>query len=244
MLNIAHRGASGYAPENTRAAFDTAIAMGADMIETDVQVTADGALVLWHDAFVDRTANGHGPVCDHTLAELRALDLGAWFAPAFAGQRVLTVTEMLDEYLPRIPVVFEIKDPRATAPLMALLAEHGALDRVHVTSFYWFPLLEARRMNGDVILGYLTDRHNDDLLDRLVRRGINQLCLHVGQLTAARGAQAHERGLAVRAWGINERWQIARLAETGADGATVNWPDWLPAEASDAGRRAPEESGR
>jgi glycerophosphoryl diester phosphodiesterase len=231
MLNIAHRGASGYAPENTRAAFDRAIAMGAEMIETDVQMTADGILVLWHDAFVDRNSNGQGPVCDHTLDELRALDLGSWFAPEYAGQRVLTVTEMLTEYVPRIPVVFEIKDPRATTPLLALIEDRGLTDRVHVTSFSWFPLLEARQINGDVTLGYLTDRHNDDLLDRLVRRGINQLCLHVGQLTAARVAQAHDCGLAVRAWGIDQRWQIARLYETGVEGATVNWPDWVAAHA-------------
>jgi glycerophosphoryl diester phosphodiesterase len=228
MLTIAHRGASGYAPENTRAAFDRAIAMDAAMIETDVQMTADGQLVLWHDAFVDRNSNGHGPVCDHTLAELRALDLGSWFAPAFAGERVVTVAEMLDAYIERIPVVFEIKDARVTQPLMALLAQRGVIGRVHVTSFSWFPLLEARQANGDVTLGYLTDRYNGDLLDRLVRRGINQLCLHVGQLTAARVTQAHERGLALRAWGIDQRWQIARLHETGVDGATVNWPDWVP----------------
>jgi glycerophosphoryl diester phosphodiesterase len=176
---------------------------------------------------VDRNSDGHGPVCDHTLAELRSLDLGGWFDPAFAGQRVLTEAEMLDEYVPRIPVVFEIKDTRATQPLMELIADRGLIDRVHVTSFYWYPLLDARRMDGDGMLGYLTDRYNDDLLDRLVRRGINQLCLHVGQLTAARVAQAHERGLALRAWGISERWQIDRLIETGADGATVNWPDWM-----------------
>jgi glycerophosphoryl diester phosphodiesterase len=230
MLNIAHRGASGYAPENTRAAFDRAIAMGADMIETDVQMTADGQLVLWHDAFVDRNSNGHGPTCDHTLAELRALDLGGWFAPAFAGQRVITVAEMLDEYVSRIPVVFEIKDPRVTQPLMAMLADRNMIDRVHVTSFIWFPLLDARRLNGNVTLGYLTDRYNDDLLDRLERRGINQLCLHIGHLTAARVAQAHDRGLALRAWGIDQRWQIARLYETGADGATINWPDWATSD--------------
>src|SRR4051794_18456131 len=104
MQNIAHRGASGYAPENTRAAFDRAIAMHADAIETDVQVTTDGALVLFHDPFVDRNSDGHGPVVDHSLAELRALDLGGWFGPSFAGQRILTVPETIEEYLARIPI--------------------------------------------------------------------------------------------------------------------------------------------
>jgi glycerophosphoryl diester phosphodiesterase len=229
MWNIAHRGASGYAPENTRAAFDRAIAMQADAVETDVQVTTDGALVLFHDAFVDRNSDGHGPVVDYSLAELRALDLGAWFGPSFAGQRVLTAREMIDEYVARIPVVFEIKDPRATAPLIALLIERGVIDRVQITSFLWYPLLDARALHPTVPLGYLTQRYDDDLLDRLTRRGIHQLCLHVGQLTAQRVTGAHARGLTVRAWGIDARWQIARLFETGVDGATVNWPDWIPA---------------
>lgn len=229
MWNIAHRGASGYAPENTRAAFDKAIAMHADWIETDVQVTTDGALVIYHDAFVDRNSDGMGPVTDYSLAELRALDLGGWYGADYVGQHVLTVEEMIAEYVGRIPVVFEIKDPRATDPLIRLLAACGVLDRVQVTSFHWYPLVEARALHPTVPLGYLTQRFDDDLLDRLVRRGINQLCLHIGYVTAERVAKAHARGLAMRAWGIDQPWQIARLFETDVDGATVNWPDWIPA---------------
>ncbi len=232
MLNIAHRGASGYAPENTRAAFDKALAMHADWIETDVQVTTDDALVIYHDAFVDRNSDGMGPVVDYSLAELRALDLGSWYGAIYAGQRVLTVDEMITEYVGRIPVVFEIKDPRATEPLIRTLVARAVLDHVHVTSFHWYPLVQARALNATVPLGYLTQRYDNDLLDRLVRRGINQLCLHVGQLTAQRVAEAHARELVVRAWGIDHPWQIARLFETGADGATVNWPDWIPAHES------------
>ncbi|MDQ6603930.1 MAG: hypothetical protein M3176_13315 [Chloroflexota bacterium] len=232
MLNIAHRGASGYAPENTRAAFDKALAMHTDWIETDVQVTTDDALVIYHDAFVDRNSDGMGPVVDYSLSELRALDLGGWYGAAYAGQRVVTVDEMITEYVGRIPVVFEIKDPRATEPLIRTLAARAVLDRVHVTSFHWHPLVQARALNATIPLGYLTQRYDDDLLDRLVRRGINQLCLHVGQLTAQRVAEAHARGLVVRAWGIDHPWQIARLFETGVDGATVNWPDWIPAHES------------
>lgn len=235
MLNIAHRGASGYAPENTRAAFDKAIAMHADGIETDVQLTTDNALVVYHDAFVDRNSDGMGPVVDYTLAELRVLDLGGWHGAEYVGQRVLTVSEMIAEYVGRIPVVFEIKDPRATEPLIRMLVERDVLDCVQVTSFHWYPLVQARALNTTVPLGYLTQRYDHDLLDRLVRRGINQLCLHVGQLTAQRVAEAHARGLIVRAWGIDHSWQIARLFETGADGATVNWPDWIPAYESASG---------
>jgi len=227
VLTIAHRGASGYAPENTRAAFDLALEMGADAIETDVRLTSDGEMVLFHDGTVDRTSDGTGPIDDFTLAELRQLDLGAWFAPKFAGQRIVTAVELIDDYLARIPVVFEIKDPRATAPLIALLTERGVVDRVQVTSFLWYPLLEARALHAELVLGYLTPTFDLDLIDRIARRGFNQICPHVSQLTARRVHAAHERGLTIRAWGIDQRVQVERLFETGVDGATINWPNWI-----------------
>ena len=227
MQVIAHRGASGYAPENTRAAFDRALALGADAIETDVQLTADGQLVLFHDTTVERNSNGRGPLGDYTLAELRALDLGGWFAPEFAGERVLTVPELLDEYVGRIPLALEIKDPRAAIPLVALLTERRILDRVQVTSFYWTALLDAQAANPDLHLGFLTTIFEQDTIDRCVRRGFAQLCPHVDRLTAHRVALAHERGLNVRAWGLQRRDHVERLHDTGADGATCNWPDWM-----------------
>ncbi|MGH2551745.1 MAG: glycerophosphodiester phosphodiesterase, partial [Thermomicrobiales bacterium] len=150
MQVIAHRGASGYAPENTRSAFERAIAMGAAAIETDITVTADGELVLVHDQLIDRISNGEGPVSDHTLAELRALDFGFWFGREFAGQRIVTVAEMIEEFLDRIPVVFEIKDPRATRPLIELLRATNSIERVQITSFIWYPLLEARALDDRV----------------------------------------------------------------------------------------------
>lgn len=113
-----------------------AIAMGASAIETDVRMTTDGALVLFHDGTVDRTSDGAGPVDGHTLDELRRLDLGGWFAPRFAGERVLTLGEMLDEYVDRVPIVFEIEDPRTTRPLVEALAAREILPRVQVTSFF------------------------------------------------------------------------------------------------------------
>lgn len=227
MQCIAHRGASGYAPENTRAAFERAIVMGSDAIETDVQITADGHLVLMHDLAVDRTSDGRGPVADFTLDELRALDLGAWYGEAFVGERVLTVTELITDFLSRIPVVLEVKDPRATQPLMSLLAESGMIDRVQVTSFYWGPLLDAQAARTSVSLGFLTPIFTEEMVSRVARRGFAQICPNVGTLTARRVEMAHAAGLQVRAWGITQRYEVDRLHETGVDGATVNWPDWI-----------------
>src|SRR3990172_9877913 len=92
---IAHRGASGSCPENTLAAFRRAAALGADMIELDVQLTRDGEVVVIHDWTLDRTTSGTGPVRACSLAELRRLDAGAWFDAAFAGERVPTLGEVL-----------------------------------------------------------------------------------------------------------------------------------------------------
>ena len=99
MLILAHRGASGYAPENTLAAFDLGRRMGAGGIETDVQVSRDGVMVLVHDERVDRTTDGSGRVADLTWAELSRLDAGGWFAPEFVGQRIMQLAPFLDRYL-------------------------------------------------------------------------------------------------------------------------------------------------
>src|ERR671939_679927 len=96
LLRIAHRGASGHCPENTRAAFVRAIELGADMVELDCQMTRDGAVVVIHDEELDRTTNGRGRVRDHTLRELKTLDAGRWLGPEFAGEEILTLEEAIE----------------------------------------------------------------------------------------------------------------------------------------------------
>src|SRR4029434_6055203 len=91
FLVIAHRGASSYATENTIAAFDLALQMGARHLELDVHLTRDDYLVIIHDDTVDRTTNGTGPVASQTLAELQGLDAGSWFGAAFVGTRIPTL---------------------------------------------------------------------------------------------------------------------------------------------------------
>ena len=108
MLVIAHRGASGHAPENTLAAFKRAVALGATFIETDLQLTRDSRLVAMHDATVNRTTNGQGKVHDLTLMELRRLDAGSWFGSEFAGERIPTMDDIL-EFSKKHDVVFYLE---------------------------------------------------------------------------------------------------------------------------------------
>jgi glycerophosphoryl diester phosphodiesterase len=227
MLTIAHRGASAYAPENTRAAFDRAIEMRADMIETDVQLTRDSELVLIHDDLVDRTTDGQGPVGDHDLESLLRLDAGSWFGAEFAGERIVTLRDFCDEYVPRIPVCLEIKDPFATAPLIDFLRSRPEVTaRAQVTSFYWHAALLATTLL-DCTAGFLAKAFNRDTIDRCASRGLAQVCPPASALDAGLVGYAHQRGLAVRSWGVRDREDVDRLFETRADGATTNWPDWI-----------------
>jgi glycerophosphoryl diester phosphodiesterase len=142
VLVIAHRGASAYAPEHTLAAYDRALEMGADYIEQDLQMTADGELVVLHDDTLDRTTRGagcRGRVIERTLAEVKRCDAGSWFAernpararPEFAGERVPTLHEVFERYAGRARFYIETKNPEE-APgmeeaLVALLRRHALL---------------------------------------------------------------------------------------------------------------------
>lgn len=123
MVNVAHRGASGHASENTMAAFEKAFEMKADFIEIDVQMTRDGRLVAIHDTTVNRTTNGNGFVGDYTLEEIQQLDAGSWFGEEFAGERVPTFEEIIDEYRGKIRILIELKSPELYPGMEEKVAE-------------------------------------------------------------------------------------------------------------------------
>lgn len=129
---VAHRGLNRYAPENTFAAFALCAELGFAYIELDVRTTADGVLVVMHDETLDRTTNGSGRVRDKTWEELRTLDAGSWFGPAYTGQRVPRLDDVIAWAKGRIGIYFDVKDadPRA---LIDLVDRHG----VHSSVFFW-----------------------------------------------------------------------------------------------------------
>src|SRR5262245_4017798 len=152
---IAHRGFSGIAPENTLAAIRAALEAGADRVEVDVLVTRDGVPVLLHDADLDRTTNGRGPVAARTLADVRALDAGGWFDARFTGERVPTLAEALEFCRGRILLNLEIKseaveDREAPAGVEAAVVEAirraRAPAEVVVSSFDPRALVRVRRL--------------------------------------------------------------------------------------------------
>jgi len=132
---IAHRGASVEAPENTLAAVEQAIVIGADAVEFDVRSTFDDELVLMHDDRVDRTTNGRGLVSGMTLSNIRTLDAGYWFAPRFRGEKVPELVDVLDlisrsEVIPLIEMKDTYESARAAAPtVVRMLRDLGMEDR-------------------------------------------------------------------------------------------------------------------
>ena len=108
FVRVGHRGAAAECPENTHAAFARALEASADMIECDLQLTADGHVVIIHDYTADRTTNGSGAIADLSLAEIRSLEAGAWKDSAFAGEKVPTLEETLAQVLPAADLNLEL----------------------------------------------------------------------------------------------------------------------------------------
>ena len=229
FLVIAHRGASSYGPENTLAAFDMALQMGARHIELDVQSTRDGHIVVIHDDTVDRTTDGTGPVASHTLAELRSLDAGARFAPAFAGERIPLFEEVLARYQGRAHIHVEIKGHTngLSERTADLIRTHGMAREVTVTSFQKARLEETRAQAPELPTGWLVRDVTDTVIAEARAMGLTQLCPRADALNPELVDRLHAAGLVVRAWGVATEELMRRVVEAGADGMTVNFPDKL-----------------
>ena len=138
----AHRGASSIAPENTISAFEKAIGLGADGIELDVQCTRDDSVIVMHDLTVDRTTNGKGYVKDLTYEYIKSLDAGGWFSPSFAGEKVPTLSEVLEKFCGKALLVIELKGNDHLLPrkVINILKKYNAFENIILTSFNKFHL--------------------------------------------------------------------------------------------------------
>src|SRR5258705_2988051 len=201
MLVIAHRGASGNAPENTLAAFRKAVALGATFIETDLQLSRDARFVAIHDATVNRTTNGQGAVHDLTLADLRKLDAGSWFGSEFAGERIPTLEEIL-EFAKKHDVVFylEMKPSGSWGgehALISALRESGEIARTVVISFDAAILVGVRKIEPTLMTGLLFEGHIPNPLDKAIEIGARQLVVRGDLVTPRLLKEARGRDLQV-----------------------------------------------
>ena len=235
-LNIAHRGASAYAPGNTLAAFRLALEMDADGFELDVRLSADGHLVVIHDDTVDRITDGSGPVRQKTLAELKALDTGIKFDTRFAGERIPTLQEVFDLLGgTRAFVSVEIKtdSPKGDGleeKLVALIHHYSLGERLLISSFNPFALWRMRRLAPDLPLALLyAENLRVYLRDRwfafLSRPEALNPSLRMATQEHVRWAKSKGYGLYV--WTVDEEPEMRRLIALGVDGIITNKPDLL-----------------
>ena len=233
---VGHRGAMAYAPENTLASFEEALRRGADVIECDVHLTADGVPVVIHDETLDRTTDGRGPVSGATVAELRALDAGSWFGDAFAGARIPTLDDVLEWAKPRVPVAVELKGIPHPAPGLVertvdALRRHGMVERAILIAFDHPILARAGVLEPRVARGalYACRPLDAPALARAV--GADALLPHWSFVSPHDVAAAHAAGLSLQPWETGDAEIIAALLALGVDGIASNRPDVARAEA-------------
>jgi glycerophosphoryl diester phosphodiesterase len=231
LLVIAHRGACGYAPENTFAAFRKAIAMGATFIETDLQLSRDARFVAIHDNTVNRTTNGQGTVHEMTLADLRRLDAGSWFGSEYAGERIPTLEEIL-EFAKKHDIVFylELKPFGSWGgehALISALRESGEIARIVVISFDAVILAGVRKIEPTLMTGLLFDGRIENPLDKALEIGARQLVIRGDLVTPRLLKEARSRDLQVVCWTVNQPAHMRLLLEAGVAGIMSDYPDRL-----------------
>ncbi|GAA3243769.1 glycerophosphodiester phosphodiesterase [Streptomyces sp. XM83C] len=216
FLTIGHRGVMGVEPENTLRSFVAAERAGLDVIELDLHLSKDGALVVMHDTDVDRTTDGSGPIAEKTLEELRELDAGK-------GERVPVFEEVLDAV--RAPLQAEIKDVRAARSLAAVLNERRLTERVEVLSFHDEAIAEVARLVPGVRTALVAEHYGPEVVDRAVAAGAATVCLDIQRLTLEVVERARKAGLRVCAWVVNTQQHLRLVRALELDGATTDHPD-------------------
>ncbi|MFE9598441.1 glycerophosphodiester phosphodiesterase [Streptomyces hokutonensis] len=216
FLTIGHRGVMGLEPENTLRSFVAAEQGGLDVIELDLHLSRDGALVVMHDADVDRTTDGTGPIAERTLDELRTLDAGR-------GERVPTFEEVLDAV--RSPLQAEIKDLAAARALAEVMHRRDLVGRVEVSSFHDEAITEIARLVPGVRTALIASRFGPDVVERATEAGAETVCLNIRRLTLEVVEAARKADLKIIGWVVNTQDHLRLVRALELDGATTDYPE-------------------
>lgn len=231
MQLIAHRGASGHAPENTLAAFRMALAMGAKAIELDVHQSRDHRLVVIHDNDTRRTGRRPGRVKDLSFAQLQGIDCGSWFHGSFKGERIPFLEEVLDLCEGKAEVHVELKKGSALYPgieerVVDLIQKRKAWETTLVSSFDHQALVMVRWLDARIRIGYLLGMTSlRTAYKEMADLKAESLNLSQRQIDARKVKAAHEKGLRVLVYTVNTAKDLDRLDKMGVDGVFCNYPE-------------------
>ncbi|KSU61914.1 glycerophosphodiester phosphodiesterase [[Bacillus] enclensis] len=249
ILNISHRGASGYAPEHTLPSYELGDQMGGDYIELDLQMTKDGELIAMHDETLDRTTNGTGQVKDHTLEEIKSLDAGSWFNAAYPekakdeynGLQVQTLQEVIEHFGKNKNYYIETKSPDVYPGMEEKLLEilkdynltrqNGPSSRVIIQSFSEESLQKVHNLNENIPLVQLLDYKGtatitDEELDHYSEYAAG-LGMSYKKINQDYVQKVREHDLLIHPYTVNDKEDMKQLLEWGVTGMFTNYPDVL-----------------
>ena len=235
-LLFAHRGFSGAYPENSPAAFYATIEKTrSDGIESDVHITKDGKLVIFHDATLERTSNGKGWLKDHTFDELLQLDIGSWMAPEFAGQHVWSLEQLLDFCKEtKLLLNMELKNYevfyQGLEKMVAdAICERKMQDQVFVSSFNHISMQQFKNICPDIETGLLYDKPFLDMEHYIARSNADNMHPRYMMLQYQPELMDlyHGRGMKVNTWTVNEEADMRDMINLGVDCIISNYPDLL-----------------
>lgn len=231
MLVVAHRGASGHAPENTMAAFKLALEMGARAVEFDVHQTRDGELVVIHDDDLRRVSRKKLAIRQLKLSELSVFEVGSWFSRDFRSEKIPTLSEVYDLLHGKVEFHLEIKHGSSFYPgiernVVEFLRRRRAVEHTLISSFDHAALANVRDLEENARLGYLLGL---ELMPKAWKQmktlGVESLNCSWRQARADRVAHAHRQGLKVLVYTVNDQKQADRLGKMGVDGIFSNYPE-------------------
>lgn len=225
ITKIGHRGAMGYAPENTLKSFKKALELQVDAIELDVYVCKSGELVVIHDDKVDRTTNGTGYVVEKTLNELRKLDAGD-------GEKIPLLTEVLDLVDKNVRINIELKGTGTAKPVHAILENYvknksWKYDHFMISSFNHYELKTFKELNSTIQIGALIAGIPIGFAEFAQKIPADAVNVCIEFINKEFVADAHKRGLKVYVWTVNDYDDIARIKALNVDGIFSNFPDRL-----------------
>lgn len=228
MLKIGHRGAMGYAPENTLASFAKALELGVDGIELDVHLCKSGELVVFHDGRVGRTTNGKGAIIDMTLEELKRLDAGK-------GQRIPTLQEVVDFVDRRAIIDIELKAEGTGKPVAEIVNRYvqkqgWEKERFIISSFDHHELKRCHDIIPEVPFGPLIAAKPLDYAFFAQAMNADLILPSFEFLDLKFVQDAHQRGLKIFTWTVNRPKDIKEMMSIGVDGIISNYPDRIQIE--------------
>ncbi|MFB3169577.1 glycerophosphodiester phosphodiesterase family protein [Neobacillus sp. 179-C4.2 HS] len=235
--NVAHRGATGYAPENTIAAFDKGVEMKADYIEIDVQRSKDGELVIIHDNTVDRTTDGTGYVKDLTFEQIRSLDAGSWKGEQFTGEKIPTFDEILDRYHGKTGILIELKSPELYPGIEGQVAQklkERNLDKpqnekIIIQSFNFESMKITNSLLPKVPIGVLTSNRA-----HTTEQALKEFSTYADYFNPSYGIvskelvdQVHSLGMKIQSWTVRSHEAAQFLLDMNVDGIITDYPDYV-----------------